>query len=119
MKKSFLSVIALFAFCMIHSQDSTNTYDSDQDNPLLNYDWSAIGTTPYIIGKKTYKNTVDSYLNLDKTIDNFASVGSLNYPKAASSISEMPVYKPKGIHKIKVFEIDSTNQFYLRIYKVN
>jgi len=120
MKKSFyLSIIALFGICMIHSQDSTNSDDKDRDNPLLKYDWSDIGTTPYVIGKKTNKNYVDSYLNLAKTIDNSAAVGSLNYPRSASSISKMPVYEPKGIHKMRVFKIDSTKQFYLRVYKVH
>jgi len=118
MKKSFyLSIIALFGICMIHSQDSTDTDDKDQDNPLLNYDWSDIGSMPYVIGKKTSKNNVDSYLNLAKTIENSAAVGSLNYPISASSISKMPVHVPKGIHKMRIFEIDSTKQFYLRIYK--
>ena len=120
MKKSFyLSIIALFGTCMMHSQDSTNTDAKDRDNPLLKYDWNDIGTTPYVIGKKTSKNNVDSYLNLAKTIDNSAAVGSLNNPISASSISKMPVYEPKGMHKMRVFEIDSTKQFYLRIYKVH
>ncbi len=118
MKKSFyLSIIALFGICMMHSQDSTNTDDKDRDNPLLKYDWSDIGTTPYDIGKKTSKNNIDSYLNLAKTIDNSAAVGSLNYPISASSISKMPVYEPKGIHNMRIYEIDSTSHFYLRIYK--
>jgi len=118
MKKSFyVSIIALFGICMVHSQDPTNSDDKDRDDPLLKYDWGDIGTTPYDIGKKPNTNTVDSFLNLAKTIDNSATVGSLNYPISASSISKMPVYEPKGIHKIRVFEIDSTKQFYLRIYK--
>ena len=120
MKKSFyLSIIALFGIYMMHSQDSTNMYVKDRDNPMLKYDWSAIGTTPYVIGKKTSKNNVDSYLNLAKTIDNSAAVGSLNYPISASNISKMPVYEPKGIHKMWIFEIDSIKQFYLRIHKVH
>jgi len=112
-----LSIIALFGICMTYPQDSTNTDDKDRDNPLLKYDWSDIGTTPYVIGKKTSMNNVDSYLNLAKAIDNSAAVGSLNYPISASSISKMPVHVPKGIHKMRIFEIDSTKQFYLRIHK--
>mgnify|MGYP001554786310 CR=1 FL=1 len=117
MKKAFyLSIISLFGTYLMHSQDSTITDDKDRDNPLLKYDWSDIGTTPYVIGKKTSKNNVDSYLNLSKTIENSAAVGSLNYPISASNNSKMPVYEPKGIHKMRMFEIDSTKQFYLRIY---
>ncbi len=120
MKKSFyLSIIALFGICMMHSQDSTSTDDKDRDAPLLKYDWSDIGTAPYIIGKKTIKNNVDSYLNPANTIDKYAAVGSLNYPKSASSISKMPIYEPKGIHNMRVFEIDSTKLFHLRIFKVH
>jgi len=118
MNKSFyLSIIALFGICMVYSQDASNTNEKDRDNPLLKYDWNDIGTMPYSIGEKTSMNNVDSYLNLAKTIDNSAAFGSLNYPISASSISKMPVHEPKGIHKMRVFEIDSTKQFYLRIYK--
>ena len=120
MEKSFyLSIIALFGIYMMRSQDSTNTDDKGRDNPLLKYDWNNIGTTPYVIGKKTSEHNVDSYWNLSKTIDNSAAVGSLNYPISASDIAKMPVYEPKGIYKMRVFEIDSTKQFHLRIYKVH
>ena len=120
MKKSFYaSIIALFGICMMHSQDPTNTDDKDQDDPLLKYHWGDIGATPYDLGEKTSANTVDSYLNFTKTIANSAAVGSLNYPISASSISKMPVYEPIGIHKIRVFEVDSTKHFYLRIHKVH
>lgn len=120
MKKTFyLSIIALFGIYMMHSQDSTNTDVKDRDNPLLKYNWSDIGTKPYAIGKKTSIYNVDSYLDLAKTIDNSAAVGSLNYPISASNNSKMPVYEPKGSHKMRVFEIDSTKHFYLRIYKVH
>lgn len=119
MKKSFyLSIIALFGIYMMHSQDSTNYEVKDRDNPLLKYNWRDIGTMPYVIGRKTSKNKADSYLNLTKTIDNSAAIGSLNYPISASSISKMPIYEPKGIHKMRVFEIDSAKQFYLRVFKV-
>ncbi|MCP4976019.1 MAG: hypothetical protein GY931_07635 [Maribacter sp.] len=120
MKKSFyLSIITLFGICIMHSQDSTNTDEKDRDNPSLKYDWSDIATRPYVIGKKTGKNNIDSYLNPAKTIDFSAVVGSLNYPISASNNSKMPVYEPKGIYKMRVFEIDSTKQFYLRIFKVH
>jgi len=119
MKKSFYaSVIAFFGICMIHSQDSTNTDDKDRDNPLLKYDWGQIGITPYITATKASKNNVDPYLSLARTIDTSASIVSLNYPLSDSSISKMPVYEPKGIHKMRIFEIDSTEQFYLKIYTV-
>ncbi|WP_339626761.1 hypothetical protein [uncultured Maribacter sp.] len=118
MKKSFyLSIIALFGIYMMQSQDSTNTVDKE-DNRLLKYDWSTIATTPYIIGKRTRKNNFDSYSNLVKIVENSAAVGSINYPLPVSGNSKMPVYEPKGIHKMRIFEIDTTSQFYLQIFKV-
>lgn len=112
MRKSFYSgIITLFVICMMHSQDSTNTDDKDRDNPLLKYDRSDIGTTPYDIGKKTNKNNVASYFNLAKTIDNSTAVGTLNYPISASSIFKMPVHEPKGVHKIRVLKSIVQNNF--------
>ena len=117
MKRLFYVIIVTWlGICTMHSQDATNTDVKDLNQPSLRYHWSDIGTMPNVIGKKTPKNDVDSYLNLAETIDNSAAVDSLNYPISASSSSKMPVYEPKGIHKMRVFKIDSTQQFYLRIY---
>ncbi|MGB5437281.1 MAG: hypothetical protein WBM98_15395 [Maribacter sp.] len=119
MKRFFYAILLTWlGVCTMHSQEATTTNVKGRNQPSLRYNWSDIGTIPNVIGQKTAKNDVDSYLNLAETIDNSAAVGSLNYPKSASSSSKMPISEPKGIYKMRVFKIDSTQQFYLRMYNL-
>ncbi len=60
---------------------------------------------------------MDPYFDLSKTIDSPVAVGPFNSPIAASGLYEMPVYKPRGIYKMKVFEVDSTTHYYLKTHK--
>ena len=107
----------MFGILTTHSQDSLNLDDTRRDNQLSQNDWSDIGASPYIIGKKTNNNKIIPQRNLIKDMGNSIIPGSPRNSSSNSSLANMPVHKPQGIHNMRVYEIDSTSHFYLRIYK--
>ncbi len=116
-KLVFFSIFTMFGIFTMHSQDSLNLDDKGRDNQLPQNDCSNIGSSPYVIGKKTNKNKIIPQMNLIKDMGDSIILGSPRNSLSNSSLAKMPVHKPDGIHNMRIYEIDSTSHFYLRIYK--
>ncbi len=116
-KLVFFSILAMFRILTAHSQDSLNLDDKSRDNQLSQNDWSDIGSSPFVIGKKIKKIKIIPQMNLIIAIGDSIIIGSPRNSSSNSNLAKMPVHKPDGIHNMRVYEIDSTSHFYLRIYK--
>ena len=118
MKKLVLfGILTMFGIFTMHSQDSLNLDYTGRDSQSPQNDWSDIGSSPYAIGKIIKKNKIIPQMNLIKDIGDSIILGSLRNSLSNSNLAKMPVHKPDGIHNMRVYEIDSTRHFYLRIYK--
>ncbi len=109
-----LVTLSMFGIITMHSQNSLNFDDKGRDNQSPQKDWSDIGSSPYVIGKK---NKIIPQMNLIQDIRDSIILGSPRNSLSNTSLAKMPVHKPDGIHNMRVYEIDSTSLFYLRIYK--
>lgn len=112
----YLTAMALGVYPM-HAQDMQISEDTNRNSILVEKHWSDTSTEPSTLLKRKSENTIGPQGHLSEAIGN--SMGQ--YPNtdklSSSGPSEMTVYEPKGDYKMRVFEVDSTEQFHLRIYK--
>ncbi|SKB88082.1 hypothetical protein [Maribacter arcticus] len=115
-KLVFLSIFTLFGIYTIHSQNSnilSNDYEISQK------DWDDISYTQYAIGLRTKKKKTIPQIDF---IQNYKDSILLETPKnqlSDTQLAKMPVYEPKGEYNMKIYEIDSTIQFYIKIHEPN
>lgn len=104
--QKFFCLIALTCLGIypLHTQDLQISEDPDRDSTLVENHWSDKSTEPYALLKRKSDNTI-------------GQGGQPTDQLSLSNLSEMTVYKPKGNYKMRVFEVDSTKQFHLKIYK--
>jgi hypothetical protein len=118
-KLVFLSIFTLVGIFTIHSQDLQNSNNMGIDNQLSQKDWRDIGSSQYALGIRTQKKKTISQIDF---IENYKDSILREIPSnelSNSQQAEMPVYKPEGEFNMKIYEIDSTIQFHIKINEPN
>ncbi|RKN80249.1 hypothetical protein [Ulvibacterium marinum] len=113
----YLTAMAWLGVYPMHAQDMQKSEDTNRDNTKVEKHRSDTSTEPSTLLKRKSENTIGPQRHLSEAIGN--SMGQ--YPHtdklSTSNLPEMTVYEPKGNYKMRVFEVDSTKQFHLKIYK--
>ncbi|WP_425236503.1 hypothetical protein [Ulvibacterium sp.] len=97
----------------LHAQDLQQSEDADRNNTLVRKHRSDTSTEPSTLLKRQSENTIGPQGQSTEAIGQYPHADQLS----SSGLSEMTVYEPKDDYKMRVFEVDSTKQFHLKIYK--
>ncbi|WP_282161536.1 hypothetical protein [Ulvibacterium marinum] len=113
----YLTAMAWLGIYPTYAQDIKKSEDTNRDNTMVEKHWNDKSTKPYALLKREAGRAIEPQRHLSEAIGN--SMGQ--YPHtdklSSSNLPEMTVYEPKGNYKMRVFEVDSTKQFHLKIYK--
>ncbi|WP_339837939.1 hypothetical protein [uncultured Maribacter sp.] len=115
-KLILLYIFTLFGIFTVHSQNSNISVN---DYKISQKDWNDIGSSQYAIGFRTKKKKNIPQIDF---IQDYKDSIIFENPKnqlSNSQLAKMPVYKPEGEYNMKIYKIDSTIQFYIKIHDPN
>ena len=115
-KLVLLSIFTVVGIFTIHSQDFQNSNNTGIDNQLSQKDWSDIGSTQFAIGIRSQKKKTIAPIDLIKDYRGLILPKTPVQKLSNSKLSKMPVHKPDGVHRMRIYEIDSTIQFYIKMH---
>lgn len=115
-KLMFLCIFILFGVFTIHSQNSNIR---GNDNKISQKDWNDIGSSQYAIGLRTKNKKTISQIDFIQDYKDSILTETSKDQLSNSQLAKMPVYKPEGEYNMKIYEIDSTIQFYIKIHEPN
>jgi len=115
-KLVFLSILTMAGIFTIHSQDYKNPNKMGSANQISQKDWSNIGSSQYAIGIKAQKKKTIPQIDFIQDYKDSILLKAPKNPLSNSQLPKMPVYKPEGLYNMKIYEIDSTIQFYIKVH---
>ncbi len=112
----FFFVLLMVGTYTFYGQNSLNYIRNTHQSRWLQKDWSDIGSSPYGIGLRTYESETSQEFRVKKDFKDSFSIQISRDSVSNPDVVKMPIYEPKGIYYLKIFEIDTTQLYYLKIY---
>ncbi len=113
----YLIAIAWLGTYPLHAQDLQKSVDTDRGSTLVKKHASDKSTEPYALLKREFAKTIGPQGQPTEAIGISMGQCPPTDQLSLSNLSEMTVYEPKGDYKMRLFKVDSTKQFHLKIYK--